>query len=145
MAWASQNEAWRSLATRQWSGNAEQSRTVRCQPHRPTYVPSPSVSYFRCFILPLICTFVVSYFLHFIVSQFRYFTLQLFHTLWFRPFRTGPLFADTYISRYLCSRSLCSPVPGTYISQWYLLSLFPPFIDLHLRCFELLLFCTFVV
>ena len=82
-----------------------------CSPGGPTYVPSPSVSYFRCFVLSLICTSVVSYFLYFVVSQFRYFTLQLFHTLWFRPFRTSPLFADTYIPRSYVPRSLCSPIP----------------------------------
>ena len=88
-----------------------------CSPGGPTYVPSPSVSYFCCFVLSLICTFVVSYFLNFVVSQFRYFTLQSFHTtLWYRPFRTGPLFAilifhsamfpDLYVPQYLCS-----PIP----------------------------------
>ena len=97
-----------------------------CSPGGSTYVPSPSVSYFCCFVLSLICTFVVSYFLYFVVSQFRYFTLQLFHTLWFRPFRTGPLFADTYIPRCYVPRSLSSSVsmfrdpyvPRSYVTRY---------------------------
>ena len=83
-----------------------------CSPGGPTYVPSPSVSYFRCFVLSLICTFVVLYFLYFVVSQFRCFTPQLFHTLRFRPFRNSPLFADTYnIPQFYVPRSLCFPIP----------------------------------
>ena len=103
-----------------------------------------SCSHFCCFVLSLICRFVVSYFLYIVVSQFRYFTLQLFHTLWFRPFRNGPLFAilifhsamfpelcvpqylwfpipmfpDTLISLSYLPRSLCSPVsmfPDPYV------------------------------
>ena len=96
-----------------------------CSPGGPTYVPSPSVSYFRCFLLSLICTFVVSYFLYFVVSQFRYFTLQLCHTLWFRPFAPvlcspilifhGPMVPGLYVPQYLCSPIpmfpvLCSPI-----------------------------------
>ena len=90
-----------------------------CSPGGPTYVPSPSVSYFRCFVLSLICTFVVSYFLYFVVSQFRYLTPQLFHTLsaygfvHFAPVLCspilkfhGPMFPSLYVPQYLCS-----PIP----------------------------------
>ena len=72
------------------------------------------------------------------------------------------MFPITYVPRCLYFMALCSLVsmfPSTYVPQslcfpvpmlprhshWYLLLLFRTFINLHFRCFEHLLFCTFVV
>ena len=80
-------------------------------PGGPTYVPSPGASYFRCFVLSLICTFVVSYFPHFVISHSSCFTLYSY--VHFAPVLCspilifhGPMFPGLYVPQYLCS-----PIP----------------------------------
>ena len=66
------------------------------------------------------------------------------------------MFPSTYVPRSLCSPVLCSMFsglcvpqylcsPGTYISQWYLLSSFHTFINFVVSNFCYSLFCTFFV
>ena len=105
-----------------------------------TYVPSPGVSYFRCFALSLICTFVVSYFHTPVVSHFM--VLSILHRSFVRGYlysrvQWSPvsMFPSTYVPRSPCYPVLCSPIipgfhgrmfPGLYAPH-YLCSPIPMF------------------